>query len=198
MSPKIFDIQERENTKIQMLEAGFLLVKEHGMTHASVEKITKAVGLGKSTFYNFFHSKEMFICEIIKYQRDRAKQFFADILGNRDKMSASEGKQFLKRIIFSENSIYKYLTMEDQEKLKAALPPEYVIDFNAEKEVMDGLFGHMEGVREYIDYKVVANLIKIMALSMMGKEELHQDALERTLEQMYTLLFSCIFKEKEN
>lgn len=60
--------------------------------------------------------------------------------------------------------------MEDQEKLKAALPPEYVIDFNAEKKVMDGLFGHMEGVREDIDYKVVANLIKIMALSMMERK----------------------------
>jgi len=198
MSPKIFDIQERENTKIQMLEAGFLLVKEYGMTHASVEKITKAVGLGKSTFYNFFYSKEMFICEIIKYQRDRAKQFFTDILGDRDRMSMLEGKEFLKKIIFSENSIYKYLTMEDIDKLKAALPPEYVIDFDAEKKVMDGLFEHMEGIREDIDYKVVANLIKIMALSMMGKEELHQDALERTLEQMYNLLFSCIFKENTN
>lgn len=194
MSPKIFDLQERENTKIQMLESGFTLIKEHGMIHASVEKITKAVGLGKSTFYNFFPSKEMFVYEIMQYQRDRAKQAFEDILGERDKMTIPEAKMFLKKIIFSGDSIYQYLTTEDHNKLKAALPPEFIMDLNSEKTVVRGLFSHMEGIREDIDYKVVSNLIKIMALAMMGKDSLHQDILDKTLEKIYELLFSCIFE----
>ena len=57
MSPKLFDLKEREEARIRMLDEGFRLIKEHGMTHASVDKVTKAVGLGKSTFYNFFPSK---------------------------------------------------------------------------------------------------------------------------------------------
>ncbi|SHH87303.1 transcriptional regulator, TetR family [Sporobacter termitidis DSM 10068] len=194
MSPKIFDLEERENTKIRMLEEGFSLIKRHGMTHASVEKITKAVGLGKSTFYNFFPSKEAFVYEIIRYQRDRAKQLFIDILDGREKMSVNEAKGFLKNIIFSRDSIYRYLTTEDENKLKAALPS---CGVNAEVEtgVMDTLFTHMDGVRADIDYRVVANLIKIMALAMMGKDELHQDALEKTLEKIYELVFSCIFEK---
>ncbi len=196
MSPKIFALQEREEARVKMLEAGFALIKEQGMTHASVEKVTKAVGLGKSTFYNFFPSKEMFVYEIIKYQRDRAKQFFMDILDGREKMTSSEGKDFLKKIIFSGDSIYQYLTAEDEAKLKAALPREYcLVDPQAEAMIMTGLFEHMEGVRPDIDFKLVANLIKIMALALFHQDSLHADALPRTLEGIYGLLFSYIFAE---
>ncbi len=195
MSPRIFTLQEREEAKIQMLEAGFSLIKEHGMTHASVDKVTKAVGLGKSTFYNFFPSKEMFVYEIVKYQRDRAKQLFVDTLGGREKMTVPEAKGFLKKIIFSQDSIYHYLTAEDQNKLKTALPQEYRINPEVEATVMDSLFQHMEGVREDLDYKVAANLIKIMALAVFNQDSLYTDALEGTLNKIYELLFSCIFKE---
>ncbi len=195
MSPKIFALQEREEARIKMLDAGFSLIKEYGMTHASVEKVTQAVGLGKSTFYNFFPSKEMFVYEIINYQRDRAKQAFMDILGTREKMTVPEGKMFLKKIIFSKDSIYQYLTAEDQSKLLAALPSDYRMDSTSEAAVMSGLFGHIQHVRPDIDYKLVANLIKIMAITMFHQDSLHGDALERTLIQMYELLFSCIFEE---
>ncbi len=193
--PKIFTLQEREEVRTKMLDAGFALIKEHGMTHASVEKITNAAGLGKSTFYNFFQSKEMFVYEIIQYQRDRAKQFFMDALGTREKITTAEAKEFLKKIIFSEDSIYRYLTAEDQARLKAVLPAEYGINPESENLVMAGLFSHIEGVRKDIDFKLVANLIKIMAIAMFHQNELHADALMKTLERIYDLLFSCIFEE---
>jgi len=195
MSPKLFALQEREEARIRMLDAGFALIKEYGMTHASIEKVTKAVRLGKSTFYNFFPSKEMFVYEIIKYQRDRAKQFFMDTLGGREKMTAAEAKDFLKRIIFSKDSIYRYLSSEDETKLKAALPSECRIDPGAEATVMNSLFLHIESVRKDMDFHVVANLIKIMALAMFHQDALYADALDRTLNRIYDLLFSCIFEE---
>lgn len=54
MSPKIFSITDREELRVKMLDAGFELIKQYGMTHASVEKITQAAGLGKSTFTTSF------------------------------------------------------------------------------------------------------------------------------------------------
>lgn len=120
MSPRIFSTTQREELRIKMLDAGFELIKQHGMTHASVEKITQAAGLGKSTFYNFFSSKEEFVTDIMEYQRDRVKQHFEQILNGREKMTAAEGKEYLKLIVFSRNSIYQYLTAEDMEKLKQA------------------------------------------------------------------------------
>lgn len=195
MSPKRFGWQEREEVRVQMLEAGYELIRQHGMTHASVEKVTAAVGLGKSTFYNFFPSKEHFVYEIIVYMRTQLMERFEQLLAGRDKLPVPEAKEFLKKIIFSERSIYKYLTPEDEEKLRAALPPKCFLDVEQESRVMAQLFGHMEGIRTDMDEHLVGNLLKIMALAQINQAQLHADALKRTLEKMYDLLFSCIFAE---
>lgn len=200
MSPRIFSTTQREELRIKMLDAGFELIKQHGMTHASVEKITQAAGLGKSTFYNFFSSKEEFVTDIMEYQRDRVKQHFEQILNGREKMTAAEGKEYLKLIVFSRNSIYQYLTAEDMEKLKQASslectsPDDRLYD-QREAEIMHGLFDHMEGVRPDLDLHVVANLIKIMAMAKVNRDALHADALDRTLDHIYGLLYSLIFEE---
>ena len=200
MSPRIFSTTQREELRIKMLDAGFELIKQHGMTHASVEKITQAAGLGKSTFYNFFSSKEEFVTDIMEYQRDRVKRHFEQILNGREKMTAAEGKAYLKLIVFSRDSIYQYLTAEDMEKLKRAFstectsPDDSLYD-QREAEVMRGLFDHMEGVRPDLDLHMVANLIKIMALAKVNRDALHADALDRTLDHIYELLYSLIFEE---
>lgn len=200
MSPRIFSTTQREELRIKMLDAGFELIKQHGMTHASVEKITQAAGLGKSTFYNFFSSKEEFVTDIMEYQRDRVKRHFEQILNGREKMTVAEGKEYLKLIVFSRNSIYQYLTAEDMEKLRQASSPEFISPDDSlydqrEAEVMRGLFDHMEGVRPDLDFHVVANLIKIMALAKVNRDALHADALDRTLDHIYELLYSLIFEE---
>lgn len=194
MSPKIFELSEREEIKVKMIEAGFELIKTHGMTHASVEKVAEAAGLKKSTFYNFFPSKEMFVFEIISYQRDFAKEYFNSLLGTREKVTKEEAEAFLKMIIFSERSIYRYLTAEDMEKLRKALPSKYGINPAEESIIIGALFSHMEDVREDVDFKLMANIIKIMAIAFMNRESLHKDALDRTIEVMYQTLFSLIFK----
>ena len=200
MSPRIFSTTQREELRIKMLDAGFELIKQHGMTHASVEKITQAAGLGKSTFYNFFSSKEEFVTDIMEYQRDRVKQHFEQILNGREKMTANEGKEYLKLIVFSQNSIYQYLTAEDMEKLKLASSPECTSPDDSayeqrEAKIMHGLFDHIDGVRSDMDFFFLANLIKIMALAKVNRDALHADALDRTLEHIYELLFSLIFEE---
>jgi len=62
MPIRVFDTDERERLRERMLEAGIPLLREYGMTHM-VEKITTAAGIGKSTFYNFFDSKEAYVCQ---------------------------------------------------------------------------------------------------------------------------------------
>lgn len=197
MSPKKFDWQQRDELRVQMLEAGYELIRQYGMTHTSVEKVTGAVGLGKSTFYNFFPSKEWFVYEIIVHMRTELMVEFDRLLAGREKLPVPQAKAFLKQIIFSQRSIYKYLTPADEEKLRASLPPACTLDPEAEAKVMASLSGRMEHVRPDMDAHLVGNLLKIMALAQINQAELHADALTRTLEAIYGLLFSEIFEEGE-
>lgn len=195
MSPKIFSVSERENLRVRMLEAGFPLLKEHGMTHMSVDRITAAAGIGKSTFYNFFPSKEAFVYELICHERKLFLQYIEDVLHGREKMTETEGREIIKKIIFSENSIYQYLTPEDERKLIDAFPKETKADIDKETKVMDKLFSCMENVRKSPDYPVIANLLKIMAMAAEGKDTLHEEGYSRTQEKMFELLFHCIFEK---
>lgn len=194
MPVRVFNIAEREELRVKMLDAGIELIKKHGMTHASVEKITQAAGLGKSTFYNFFDSKEAFVLEIIAYQRDRAKALFNDVLGDREKMTAEEGKAFFKKLIFSNDSLYRYLTPEDEKKLRAALPNHTPPKPESDGRTMISLLSHMEGVRDDVDMKLVANLVKMMSLAMFHRDQMHQDALEGTFDRVFELIFDCVFE----
>ncbi|MDD2960383.1 MAG: TetR/AcrR family transcriptional regulator, partial [Lachnospiraceae bacterium] len=113
MPIRVFDEEEKQNIKAKMIEAGLTLIKKYGLTHTSVVKITQAAGIGKSTFYNFFPSKEVFVIELIQYERSKLMNYFDQLLNGREKMTKQEAKTFLKKIIFHQDSIYQYLTEED-------------------------------------------------------------------------------------
>ncbi|WP_099468475.1 TetR/AcrR family transcriptional regulator [Konateibacter massiliensis] len=196
MSPvRVFTVEEREALRIKMLDAGFSLIKQHGMTHTSVEKITQAADLGKSTFYNFFDSKEHFVLEIIEYQRDRMRQYFDTLLDGRDKLPVAEAKEYLKLIIFHQDSIYQYLTEADEEKLRAVMLKDGKNKPEPENHTFRTLLSHMEGVRPDVNMRVTVNLIRMMAIALYHKTELYEDALDETLSCIYDLIFSRIFSE---
>ncbi|EQE85555.1 UNVERIFIED_CONTAM: TetR/AcrR family transcriptional regulator [Clostridioides difficile] len=195
--PQVFSAKERAELKTRMLSVGFELLKEYGMTHTSVEKVTKAVGLGRSTFYNFFGTKEEFIYEIINFQMKKGIDKFHQILNGREKMTVSEAKEYLKYLYSGEDTIYPYLTTEDESKLQKALPDDFKIDVDIEIKTIDSFLVHMENVKENLDYKVIANLMKTLALIQEANDMLHQDAIPRTLDAMFELLFSLIFNNDD-
>lgn len=195
MSPKIFSIAEKEQLKEKMFFAGLELLKEHGMTHMSVEKITAAAGIGKSTFYNFFLTKEDFVLQLIKFNRSRFWKAVAEMLGEREKLTVSESKQVLTGIINNNDSVYQYLTPEDEKKLADAAPDKMSADIDEETETLKRLLKMFEGVREDADYAVISNLLKILALTAENRTMLHESGYPQTQEKLFELLFDCVFEE---
>ena len=187
MSPKIFSIAEKEQLKEKMFLSGLELLKEYGMTHMSVEKIAASAGIGKSTFYNFFMSKEDFVIQLIEFNRSRFWQAVADMLGDREKLTVAESKYVLTSIINNRDSIYQYLTPEDEKKLAEASPDKGAADIDEETETLRRLF--------IMDHGVVSNLLKVLALAAENRSMLHESAYERTQEKLFEMLFGCIFQE---
>jgi len=198
MSPKLFSVTEKEQLKKKMFLSGPELLKEYGMTHMSVEKITAAAGIGKSTFYNFFMSKEDYVIQLIEFNRMRFWKAVRDMLGDRDKLTVSESKQVLTAIINNRDSVYQYLTPEDEKKLSELMPDKAQADIDEETETLGRLFSMFENVREDADIAVISNLLKILALTAENRSILHETGYQRTQEKLFELLFGCIFKEGEN
>lgn len=112
-------------------------------------------------------------------------------------MTVSEAKEYLKYLYAGEDTIYPYLTTEDEAKLQKALPDDFKIDVDIEIKTIDSFLVHMENVKENLDYKVIANLMKTLALIQEANDMLHQDAILRTLDAMFELLFSLIFNNDD-
>lgn len=195
MAPKIFSAAEKEQLKEQMFLSGLELLKKHGMTHMSVEKITAEAGIGKSTFYNFFMSKEDFVIQLIEYNRMRFWNAIQNMLNGREKLDVSESKKILTMIINSRDSVYQYLTVEDENKLAAASPEYGKVDIDEESEILKHLFSMFEGVRKDADIAVISNLLKILALTAENRSILHESGYKRTQDKLFETLFNCIFEE---
>ena len=122
MAKRVFTEKERTEYREKMLDAGFDLLKEYGMTHMSVAKITEAAGIGVSTFYNFFESKEQYVYEVMAYRRRKIPEYLQLALNGKEKAGPTEARTYLKMMIDDRYSVFPSLTPEDEQRLLEMLP----------------------------------------------------------------------------
>ncbi len=197
MAKRVFTEEERAEFREKMLDAGFDLLKQYGMTHMSVAKITEAAGIGVSTFYNFFSSKEEYVYEVMQYRRRKIPELIQIALNGKEKAGPAETRMYLKMMIDERYSVFPSLTPEDEKRLLEMLPEQ--VRPNQQKETETGIqfFQHMEGIRPDVNIPLVANLIKVYVLAAEGKEMLHQTVFEVTMERMRDLILYEIFGRTE-
>ena len=193
MPVRVFTEEEKKEIKEKIFEAGLTLIKHNGLTHTSVEKITDFAGIGKSTFYNFYTSKEEFVIELISYERNKGMQMIQKKLNGRPKLTVEESKELIRMIIYSQDSIYQYLNEEDVQKLYPTMQKKGMIKSDLDSEVPAYLLSIFEGVKSDADPRIFLNYIRILALAVSQKDALRQDVLEQTLDLMFEKLFSYLF-----
>lgn len=197
MAKRVFTEEERAEYREKMLDAGFDLLKQYGMTHMSVAKITEAAGIGVSTFYNFFSSKEEYVYEVMQYRRRKIPELIQIALNGKEKAGPAETRTYLKMMIDERYSVFPSLTPEDEKRLLEMLPEQVRPDLQKETQMGIQFFQHMEGIRPDVNIPLVANLIKVYVLAAEGKEMLHQTVYEVTMERMRDLILYEIFGRTE-
>ena len=195
MPKRVIPEEERNSIKLTMLEAGFPLLKEYGMTHTTVSKLTEAAGIAKGTFYHFWKNKEEYMADLISYHRKMMIPLYidGDVLAGKRKAGRDEVKRFLLAMIDEEVSIYAHMTLEDEAKLirhtDAFLP-----DPVKESAIAVNLLDHVEGVREDADLPLIANMIKIFVIAAESREELQEEAYGRTVDTLAESILDLIFE----
>jgi AcrR family transcriptional regulator len=69
-----FSDSEREQIQSRLIEAGRELFARFGLERTRIKDITEEVGIGTSTFYQFFDSKETLYVEVLCVERERLNQ----------------------------------------------------------------------------------------------------------------------------
>ena len=198
MAKRVFTEAERAEYREKMLAAGFDLLKQYGMTHMSVAKITEAAGIGVSTFYNFFPSKEAYVYDVMEYRKRMIPVFIKKALNGKEKAGPAETRNYLKIMIDEDYSIFPSLSPEDEKRLLEMLPEQVRPDLQKETRTSMMFFQQMEGIRPDVNSALVTNLIKIYVLGAEGRELLHDAAYEETMERMRDVIIYEIFGRTES
>lgn len=123
--PKIVTEHEREQTKKSIVKGTKQLIRaKRGIKNITVEDIVRSVGLGKSSFYSTFSSKEACIYEVIENAYADLMDRFETIM--QEPISLAERiSLFLREVYLAEDGISNYIDPKDYEALLRKLPPEY-------------------------------------------------------------------------
>lgn len=194
MPVRTFTDDEKGALRQRMLEAGLPLLKRHGMKHMSVARIAAAAGIGTSTFYGFWRSKEDYVAALADFQEGRIIQSILtpEMAAGTQKPGKEEVRRFLKALVDDSVSIIPWLTLEDESALfqrSDALVP----DVEKESAKTRALLAGVEGARDDIDAATIANLVKILALTAESRAELHASAYGRTIDALIDAILRQIF-----
>lgn len=190
--------QNYEEMRVKILNTTYEMIKKFGITHTSIEKITKACGMGKGTFYRYYPSKEMLIYALIQKQAANSLRHFQSQLNGREKMTAEEGKEYIKFIINREDTVYRHLTRDYLHRLEEAIP-EKAEDIRPgnRADTISMLLSRIEGVRDDVDIPLIAELIKVYSVAFLHwDDELLLPPKAEIGSVVYPHLFSLIFNEE--
>ena len=197
MPIRVFSEEEKDVIKEKLLSVGFPLLQEFGIIHMSVPKITKAAEIGTGTFYRFFESKEDYIYQLIQYRRQLLIKSFIpeEVFKGERKLSADEVRSFIELIVDKDNSVYANMSLQDEAELFKFMSKKTSIEH--EKQVSSVLLKWIDVPSEGLDFALLANMMKVLAITAQAKEELHEEAYDRTIKLLIDDIMKLIYgKEK--
>jgi AcrR family transcriptional regulator len=197
MPTRVFSEEEKAKLKQLMLEQGIPLLEEYGLKHMSVDKITKRVGIGKSTFYNFFDSKEDYVSQALEVNREMMLSEIDKAFPDGKKMKPAQLFGMFFNTLLSQNTFYSKFSAEDERALYEA-DKRRGKEVSLDRETVIGMriFSHVEGVREDLDVGLIANYIKLIVLAYENEYMFHDSAMERMQSELKYRLIDLIFEEE--
>ena len=198
MPVRVFTQEEKDELRIKMLDAGFPLLKEYGMTHTSISKITKAASIGVSTFYNFWKTKEEYMTDLIHYHWRKNLPLLVgeDVLSGKRKIRRDEARRFFLMLVDEKVSIYPHMTLEDEYRLIKSSDRE-TPDLEKETIITKKVAEYCENTREDLDIGLIANLTKLLAITAESRRQLHESAYQQTIDVIVDKILDLLFEDGE-
>lgn len=196
MPPRVFTEEEKEKLREAMLDQAIPLLEEYGLKHMSVDKITKKVGIGKSTFYNFFSSKEEYVSYALEHNRRKLLDELDRKFPPGKKMKPAEVFQMWFTSLLSNNSVYKNFSAEDERALyEADKKRGKEVSLERETYIAKRLMCHMEGVKKDLNIALLSNYIKLIILAYENSYMFHDVEMEHMQTELKLRIIDLLFEE---
>lgn len=194
--PLIFDEEEKQRIRRQLLTEGREMMLSRGITGMNLEELALQAGIAKGTFYRFFPTKQRFILEIIRdYQYEKLEQLKALTAEKQESLTITEGLAWYQTMMQEENPL-RLIRQKDLQWILSKIPAHEIYDGELDQAVCRLIFSCMRGVRKDIDYRVVSNFPRIIMFAQMQKEYTHQQVLDQNIRMIIETMVNYIREEE--
>lgn len=189
--PAIFTEERKKQIRKQLLDDGRKMLLKQGITKMNLNELARKAGIAKGTFYHFFPSKQEFILEIIhSYQNEKIEELKQLVVNKQEKLTIEETKVWYKTLYCKQENPILHFQNKDLQWLLERIPVDQIFRPEVDIEIAKLIISMIDGVRDDIDYAVLANFPKMMSFAIENKEFLHEEALSKNIE----LIIDCMYR----
>ena len=189
--PPIFSQEDKQRIRTQLLSEGKKMMLERGITKTNIDELAEGAKIAKGTFYNFFSSKQDFILQIIhNYQDEKLVQLKKLAAEKCGKLTAREALEWYKSLYNPQENPLFHISKKDMDWIMSKTPPDQLFRPQADITTVKLILSMIEGVRENVDCRILANFPKMMAFAIQNKDFLHQEVLETN----FRMIVDCMLQ----
>jgi AcrR family transcriptional regulator len=174
--PKAFTEHERKLIGKRLLKQGYQMFSTYGLKKTNIEEITKAAGISKGAFYNFYESKEALFMDVIELAETQVRQEILAVIdlpgpSPRARMFAVLKKAFT---LFKAIPILQFLTGDEYDLLFRRIPAEKLQEHLAkDRAFIDGLITRCQnaGIPIRAQTEQIISLLYPLALTIIYEDE---------------------------
>jgi AcrR family transcriptional regulator len=191
--PKAFTPDEKERIRAMLIEKAGELFARYGLRKTNIEDLTKAAGISKGAFYDFYPSKEALFLALLngveKAQREKIAQFELD-----PELSPADNLKAVLRFAFRywENSdLNRILSKEDYAYLLRKLPPDALAEnLHADESFIAGIIDQWKrsGLPLSRDVETTMGLMYALFFLSLHRDDLRAELHERTMETLVDII----------
>lgn len=196
MSPVIFNNNDRDRIKKEMLENGFNSIKQNGLKKTAIIDIANQSGIAKGTFYNFFSSKEQFVISIIEYRNSQIMENIKNFCQNKSFTTREEVYELVKFLFSDENeNIYTYLSFDEIRQI-ISKQKDFVAPDELAKKTVDCLLELVPNHNPNCDWKVLINYSRMLSIlrNFDDTNSFYKDVLDKNISAIIGLMVDEVYK----
>lgn len=168
--PKIFTDENRDEIRCKLLDKGFKMLKQRGLSAVNIDRLTEQTYIAKGTFYNLFESKSEFMYHMMIHERTRAKVKLISYLNDSGRLTKDSLRDYLRWLSEENPNVFAYLTSAEKKRLISSWSDKYIEDEDNDSNTMHMLISLLESPADDPDWKLACNYMKLIAVSLATRK----------------------------
>ena len=190
--PKIFTEENKDYLRLKLLDEGFIMLKEGGLSSVNIDKLTKKTFIAKGTFYNLFENKSEFMYHMMIHERNRSKDKLNSYLNTNGKLTKDSLRDYLLWLSSENPNVFAYLADAEKKRLVSSWDDNYIEDEGNDSQTMHAIISLIDKPAKNPDWKLACNYMKLIAISLTTKkvfiEENYDNMIASLVESILTIL----------